>query len=81
MRNVLEALRQNSNTQHNCIRTSEKGYEKVIMSGNYQASTRSSVNEGFALSVELKFSFDNNKVYLVNVVTQNQSYRQKISKL
>ena len=24
---------------------------------------------------------DNNKVYLVNVVTQNQSYRQKISKL
>ena len=49
MRNVLEALRQNSNTQH--------------MSGNYQASTRSSVNEGFALSVELKFSFDNNKVY------------------
>ena len=63
MRNVLEALRQNSNTQHNCIRTSEKGYEKVIMSGNYQASTRSSVNEGFALSVELKFSFDSNKVY------------------
>ena len=29
----------------------------------------------------LTLPLDNNKVYLVNVVTQNQSYRQKISKL
>ena len=29
----------------------------------------------------LALPLDNNKVYLVNVVTQNQCYRQKISKL
>lgn len=63
MRNVLEALRQNSNTRQNCTRISENNYEKVVMSGSYQTSTRSSVSEGFALNVELKFSFDNNKIY------------------
>lgn len=63
MRGVLEALRQNSNTQQNCIRISEKGYEKVIMTGNYRAATRSNGNEGFALNVGLKFSLDGSKVY------------------
>lgn len=63
MRGVLEALRSNSNTSQNCIRTSENGYEKVIMTGNYRAATRSGSNEGFELNVGLKFSLDGNKVY------------------
>lgn len=63
MRGVLEALRQNSNTQKNCVRKSENGYEKVIMVGNYKAATRNSGGEGFALNVELKFSFDEGKAY------------------
>ncbi|WP_455585282.1 DUF5033 domain-containing protein [Bacteroides sp.] len=63
MRGVLEALRQNSNTQKNCIRTSEDGFEKVIMTGSYQASTRSGDNEDFALKVELKFTFEKTSVY------------------
>lgn len=63
MRGVLEALRQNSNTRKDCVRKSENGYEKVIMVGNYQSSTRSNSGEGFALNVELKFTFDDSKVY------------------
>lgn len=63
MRGVLEALRQNSNTRKNCIRTTDNSYTKVIMIGSYQAATRSGISEGFALNVELKFSFDDAKVY------------------
>jgi hypothetical protein len=60
---VLETLRLNSNTQQNCIRTSDNSYEKVIMNGTYQAVTRSSGNEDFALSVALKFSIEKGQVY------------------
>lgn len=61
---VLEALRQNSNTRQNCIRISEDSFEKVVMTGSYKAVTRNgALNDGFALNVELKFSFDKNQVY------------------
>ena len=63
MRGVLEALRQNSNTQKNCIHTSEEGYEKIVMTGSYNASTRSGASEGFALNVELKFTFTGTKIF------------------
>lgn len=62
MRNVLETLRLNSNSQQNCIRVSEDSFEKVVMTGNYKSVTRSEA-EGFALNVELKFSFDKDQVY------------------
>lgn len=64
MRSVLEALRTNSNTQQNCTRVSEDSFEKVVMTGSYKAVTRNGTsNDGFALNVELKFSFDKNQVY------------------
>lgn len=64
MRSVLEALRLNSNTQKNCIRISEDSFEKVVMTGSYKAVTRNGTsNDGFALNVALKFSFDKNQVY------------------
>lgn len=63
---VLETLRLNSNTQQNCIRTSDNSYEKVIMNGTYQAVTRSSGNEDFALSVALKFSIEKGR-YITGV--------------
>lgn len=64
MRSVLEALRLNSNTQQNCTRVSEDSFEKVVMTGSYKAVTRNGTsNDGFALNVELKFSFDKNQVY------------------
>lgn len=64
IRGVLEALRRNSNSRHDCIRTSGDGFEKVVMSGSYQTVTRSGAGaEGFALNVELKFSFEKDQVY------------------
>lgn len=64
IRGVLEALRRNSNSRHDCIRTAGDGFEKVVMSGSYQTVTRSGIGaEGFALNVELKFSFDKGQVY------------------
>lgn len=61
---VLESLRQNSNALHDCIRISEKDLEKVVMTGSYKAVTRNgAATEGFALNVELKFSFDKGQVY------------------
>ena len=64
VRGVLEALRQNSNELHDCTRISDKDFEKVVMSGNYKAVTRNgTAAEGFALNVELKFSFEKEQVY------------------
>lgn len=64
VRSVLESLRQNSNALHDCTRISEKDIEKVVMTGSYKAVTRNGeATEGFALNVELKFSFDKGQVY------------------
>lgn len=63
MRSVLEALRLNSNMQQDCIRISEHSFEKVVMTGNYKAITRNGAANGFALNVELKFSFDKGQIY------------------
>lgn len=60
---VLEALRLNSNTRHDCIKTSEGAFEKIMMSGSYKAVTRTTVTGGFALNVTLKFSINKNQVY------------------
>lgn len=64
MRGVLEALRLNSNSRQDCIRVSEDSFEKVMMTGSYKAVNRNgALNDGFALNVELKFSFDKKQVY------------------
>lgn len=71
MRSVLEVLRHNTSVSKNCVVESDTRSEninvenkKVIMLGQYSASTRSGVIlENFALSVELNFSVDNKQVY------------------
>lgn len=63
MRSVLEALRVNGGAKQDCIRISEESFEKVVMTGNYKAATRSGASGGFALNVELKFSFDKGQIY------------------
>lgn len=70
---VLDALHLNSNTQRNCIvKSSDAEYfessnevgRKVIMTGEYKATTRSgSVLEEFALCVELNFNMEDGQAY------------------
>ncbi|ADV43899.1 DUF5033 domain-containing protein [Bacteroides helcogenes] len=62
MRGVLEALKQNSTASYDCARVSDKSFEKVVMTGNYKSATRGG-SDGFALNVELKFSFEKGQVY------------------
>lgn len=65
MRDVLEALRQNSNAQNNCVRVTENNREKVVMTASYRTPiTRANAEGGnFELKVSLNFSINNGQLY------------------
>lgn len=78
--NIEEIKMDYSNGQLTICGT-ENGHANVMVyntNGCTVATSAVIVENGRA---SLTLPLDNNKVYLVNVVTQNQSYRQKISKL
>ena len=76
-----EKLMINYNNGQLIICGTENGPARVMVydtNGCTVTTSEVTVENGKA---SLTLPLDNNKVYLVNVVTQNQSYRQKISKL